>query len=1143
VKIALILIGWLFLPGKALAEVLPDPQHVHLPSIYRDQIDLGLPFREFEIDLLRSLVRGAFTPDDEKISAFDDTAERFHMLSPGEKLDLVLAAFGLSQNQKVGQSWLFTNANLIEFRSVFLQMLNIDMGAEDLGAVHRFLQSLRELKNVSAMPNVLDHGQASFRALREVGEIMRSQKNWITIHHNIPASILSGWREFENLWKAELIHEVSGVDPEKLRVVIEHFRDVRQQVSEFHAREKNKEEGTSESESEFAKMGAFRDVLRSLDETLAQTARKFTDELPGDQADLWLNDVRSVQVRYAEVAVLDELVLGLEDLLNMPVRLDLTDLASVLSRVSSIGKLGSSFADEIEKSLESIRFTDFRAAPSENKINWSVVTEISPEFTRTGALLRHVRSLLTISILRELSTIVDDSSEEHVKRIADRMTGLWRLRLESTLAELGQILTNHGEVTGASRDAIANFRIRMRDVLEGHQSLVMENLLAALRTFRSQKVTPASEHPLVQGIKGIPPLKAQPTLRPARVRILRLLKNLEQETRIDESFVGGVEGFRSLRAAVGKSLNAVHLLHQSLRDTGYIEELQDHKVIGAWAEMSERGVLERLSATVSTIAREVLRRPDEPVPREFKLAFMKQVELAVNGTIGEVRKFMRILASSDELRTADPVAQDFNRFVFGEYFSLLHESFFRPMLDDLLATRPKSGGDTLVIVFRNAGPHFKKFVQAEARDPAASENLKTFMKRLESSLRPTAMAVLEPLWRQRMPGFYPEKFVALSPRELGVGSLFESYWVVVQKNGEEVDLAMRSEVPGVREFVYEDERVFNLIVKRVEENPKFADTVLASIRDFMDTSFEQVREELDVELTVRNQEQAVRLLSRDAILRHGRNRYKVRLRVPKVHFPEFAKNGMMFMDLVKGASKIDAELSKMPAFLRTVVEWMAQVQLGETLAGSGFLHADPHLGNSLARLDPNDEFALDLFLLDFGLTGQLNRNEQRAVVGTALAMSRVDLPEIERLGRTLLEEVPNDQDLKDAIDVALARAKTKNDVPSIDYLLTQMARRRMRLPSSLRRLNRFTFILDSLVQGGADTLPEINHSENSPPRRTIGDLIIKEFTSRLRHEIPKRAGAALTGGWREVPASGVPASTAEILRTVACQVHLLPSKK
>jgi len=299
-----------------------------------------------------------------------------------------------------------------------------------------------------------------------------------------------------------------------------------------------------------------------------------------------------------------------------------------------------------------------------------------------------------------------------------------------------------------------------------------------------------------------------------------------------------------------------------------------------------------------------------------------------------------------------------------------------------LQTKPL---DILLTMIQNSGPQMQKLIQIMGRSEHVPQQFQDIFQRLESGVRPV------PWWKVRKlllaQNLRLEDFTYFERKPVGVGTMAQTHRAqYYDEAGLRKSIVVRFLKPDVEKFLEMDHQILKVIALEIDADPELQKYDLPSLADLVEDMHNSVVEELNVQATVEQQKLGQKIYSRAAgIVSFNGQKNHLRFYVPDVKNHKYG-NGIMIQELVVG-QKPTKELQQYkeiyPDLYRVISEKIAEIWIEEAFFKSGFFHADLHQGNLLASYSDKE---IDLFLLDFGMTGQLSKSLRESALLLALGI-------------------------------------------------------------------------------------------------------------------------------------------------------------
>lgn len=300
--------------------------------------------------------------------------------------------------------------------------------------------------------------------------------------------------------------------------------------------------------------------------------------------------------------------------------------------------------------------------------------------------------------------------------------------------------------------------------------------------------------------------------------------------------------------------------------------------------------------------------------------------------------------------------------------------------------------DILLTMIQNSGPQMQKLIQIMGRSEHVPAEFQVIFQRLESGVRPV------PWWKVKKllvaQGLNLEAFTYFERKPVGVGTMAQTHRAqYYDEAGVRQSVVVRFLKPDIEKYLEMDHQILKVIATDIDSDPELLPYRLPSLADLVEDMHSSVVEELNVLATVEQQKRGQKIYSRSAgVVSFNGQKNLLRFHVPdaKMHT---VGNGIMIQELVVG-QKPTKELQQYnqiyPDLYRAISEKVAEMWIEEAFFRSGFFHADLHQGNLLASYSDQE---IELFLLDFGMTGQLNKRlrESALLLGLGIKLERADI--------------------------------------------------------------------------------------------------------------------------------------------------------
>ena len=382
------------------------------------------------------------------------------------------------------------------------------------------------------------------------------------------------------------------------------------------------------------------------------------------------------------------------------------------------------------------------------------------------------------------------------------------------------------------------------------------------------------------------------------------------------------------------------------------------------------GLLDNQDATRAAAAK---------VPDRARLEVVEQIHQAFAQGLQQIETTGTAMAGSGALKHNNPGLQRFFSLAIGEYFRHLDQAskleIISAFLDQPERTSPRERFEIMVM---NAGPQFQKLFQVYARQEGFGDEMKDIFKKLESTARPAPWRLVKAMIEREK---VPFEWVSIEPKPLGVGTMAQVHRAVIRlKDGRIEQVVVRVMKPGIEGKVRADSDVLKIVAPLVDADPELRARDFAKITPFVQEIIEMVGKELDVAATVRSQQRASAVYNQTVT---GETPMELRYRVPKI-IDLGPTSKMMIQEFVPGTS-FDTFERQSPKLAKAAIEELARIWIEHALVESGFYHSDLHQGN--LRVGRADDGSVVVNILDFGMTGQLDKALQARIVALAIVLS------------------------------------------------------------------------------------------------------------------------------------------------------------
>jgi predicted unusual protein kinase regulating ubiquinone biosynthesis (AarF/ABC1/UbiB family) len=367
------------------------------------------------------------------------------------------------------------------------------------------------------------------------------------------------------------------------------------------------------------------------------------------------------------------------------------------------------------------------------------------------------------------------------------------------------------------------------------------------------------------------------------------------------------------------------------------------------------------------------------VPAQAKLLFCEGVDRVIEGVLSEINSVGSRISNSGGLHLSDSTWQRFLQLLIGEYFKKVTLETKLQMAGELIRLGPHSSTiDRFAILVGNAGPQFQKLFQVYARDAGFSDDLKAIFARLEQNGRAVPWRIVNSAIKSQP---VPFEWLEIHQESLGVGTMAQVHAATIRwPDGRVEKVVLRILKPDVARRVSEDNQALGQVAEIVDNDPILRKNNFTLISPFVSQIEEMSAKEANLGLTIGQQQQGRLTYSRVLELKTPFFNGQLEFGVPKVY--DLGPNPkLMVQEYIPGTSFEKFSASN-PELSKLAVEELSKFWIDTTLNGSGFFHADLHQGN--LRVEMRDG-RVRVYLLDFGMTGQLTRANQNQFILFAIA--------------------------------------------------------------------------------------------------------------------------------------------------------------
>lgn len=299
--------------------------------------------------------------------------------------------------------------------------------------------------------------------------------------------------------------------------------------------------------------------------------------------------------------------------------------------------------------------------------------------------------------------------------------------------------------------------------------------------------------------------------------------------------------------------------------------------------------------------------------------------------------------------------------------------------------------DIFSVMIQNSGPQMQKLVQIIGRHPDIPASFQTVFQKLESQVQKVPWVEVRKLIESE--GLRLDSFTYFEHKPIGVGTMAQTHRVqYVNEQGQRISAVIRFLKPNIEELVEMDHGILKSIAGEIQRDPELQNLRIPSLEKIINDLHASVVEELQIEQTVRNQMRGREVYNLHEIIRYSRRGNDLEFYVPKAKL-RGTHNRLMEQELITGSkiTTVTEDLKEhFPDLYKAVSAKVAEHWFDQVMFKTGFFHADLHQGNLLMQYT---EPAVKIYLLDFGMVGQLTEAQRESAMLLALAI-RLNHPDI-----------------------------------------------------------------------------------------------------------------------------------------------------
>lgn len=344
------------------------------------------------------------------------------------------------------------------------------------------------------------------------------------------------------------------------------------------------------------------------------------------------------------------------------------------------------------------------------------------------------------------------------------------------------------------------------------------------------------------------------------------------------------------------------------------------------------------------------------------------------------------------------------------------------------------------------GPVFVKLGQMlSTRDDLLPSAYTTELRHLQDATRPVAFSEIAETIREEFGRDVEDAYAHIDAEPLATASIGQAHRARLH-DGTEVVVKVRK--PGVEESVLTDLEILRRLAAVAAREWSLARDV--DIEGLIGAFDRSMRRELDYRTEAANAERFRDDLAEDPVVR-----------IPRV-FGELSTSLVLTEEFAQGLRITDGAALDAAGVDRRALARAATRTIVKMVMVDGFFHADPHPGNMFVRDDGC------LWLIDFGMTGELTSTVREDIVRLLLAVSAQDA---EAVAASLLRLAPPrgavdsrrfQHDVRALLDTVGTKALQDIDLQAFFARLTTVLRRNhLQLPPDVSLLLRMLVLTES----------------------------------------------------------------------------------
>lgn len=341
----------------------------------------------------------------------------------------------------------------------------------------------------------------------------------------------------------------------------------------------------------------------------------------------------------------------------------------------------------------------------------------------------------------------------------------------------------------------------------------------------------------------------------------------------------------------------------------------------------------------------------------------------------KIRQISEEILASKEMSFTRAADQRFFELLFKTYFSTISYADSKNIIKRLIE-RPHE--NSFREVFRTlvlySGPQMQKLLQILGRRKDFSPELRKIFNEVEDAGLKTPWEKVEARLRNGPEGM---RLISIN-KEPKVGTMAQTYQAIYKDDsGNNLKIAARVLKDSIRENISKEEQLIARVAEVIDKDPLLRAHDFPLIEPILSDIHEMAREELNVELTKRNQEEGA--LQYQKTLKSS-SIAKIEFMVPKT-YKSYQKD-VIYSSWLDG-EKFESFAANNKKQAVEVAEAISEHWVERTFFTGFFFHTDLHQGNFNVVMKSHDHIIVNLF--DFGMIGRLTENERNTFIKLAVA--------------------------------------------------------------------------------------------------------------------------------------------------------------